>query len=83
MIHEVHFINCQVQVTQCVGEINLFKMKNSLKHFWDEAFRHIVLKVTVYIFCWYEAHVPVVSVWLVRISCPFNNCFVDICLISP
>jgi hypothetical protein len=33
-----------------MGEVNFLKMKNSSKYFWDEALRHIVLKVTVYSF---------------------------------
>jgi hypothetical protein len=57
-------------------------MKNSLKHFWDEAFRYIVLKMTVPPF-FNLTHISVVSVLLVRTSCPYNDCFVDICLIFP
>ena len=60
----------------------MFNMKHSAKHFWDEAFRHIVLTVNVYFFYWYVAHVPVISVMLEHTSCCFNNCFVDICLVS-
>jgi hypothetical protein len=59
-------------------------MKNSSKNFWDEAFRYIVLKMTVPPPPpFYVADISVVSVLLVRTSCPYNNCFVDICLIFP